>query len=58
MADETDDSMISLLIAALDTATADPRRLQLMTALCLLNLDPDREAALDRLRDGGFTVGT
>ena len=56
--ESTDDSMIDLLCTALDTATADPRRLQPITALCLLNLDPDRETALDRLQEGGFQVGT
>lgn len=47
-------------MAAKDASTtdADAYRIEPLTALCLLSLDPDRKAALDRLRAGGLKDGT
>lgn len=46
------DEMLDLLIEALDGAAADPVRLSLMTRLVLFLHEPDREADLERLRQG------
>lgn len=46
------DSLHALLCAALDGT--DPRRLALLTALCLCDLNRDRDAALARIRREGL----
>lgn len=47
-----EDELAALLCIALDGAAADPVRLSLMTRLALFLHEPDREADLERLRQG------
>ena len=51
--DHADDTLESLLCAALDAAAADPVRVALLTRLCLMTADADRDADLARLRQDG-----
>lgn len=52
--DQADDSLDALLCVALDGATTDPVRLALVTKLCMMTHDLDRDADLDRLRREGL----
>ncbi|WP_342112006.1 hypothetical protein [Methylobacterium sp. SI9] len=49
-----DDTLESLLCEALDAAAADPVRVALLTRLCLMTADFDRDADLERLRLDGL----
>lgn len=51
--DHAEDSLAALLVEALDAAAADPVRLALLTRLCMMTADTDRDADLDRLRHQG-----
>ncbi|MER2197173.1 hypothetical protein ABS771_19985 [Methylobacterium brachiatum] len=51
--DHPDDSLADLLCEALDAA-ADPIRIALLTRLCILTANADRDADLDRMRAEGL----